>query len=181
MRLELERCVVRSFRKSDAASLAGNADNRKVWRNLRDRMPFPYRLEHARDFIAMATRAEPETSFAIAVEGTAVGSVGLVLQDDIHRFTAEIGYWLGEPFWGRGITSDAVAATTLWAIETFSLTRVFAVPFTTNAASCRVLEKAGFELEGTMRRSALKDGVLEDQFLYAFVPEPPPAVRVESA
>jgi len=83
--------------------------------------------------------------------------------------SAEIGYWLGEFYWGRGIASEALAAVTAYAIEKHQLTRVFAVPFAWNTASCRVLEKAGYVLEARLRRSAVKDGKLTDQFQYAFI------------
>jgi RimJ/RimL family protein N-acetyltransferase len=112
----------------------------------------------------------PETFFAIAVGGEAVGGIGYVLQHDVERVSAEVGYWIGEPLWGRGITSEALAAVTRYAIEQHQLTRLFAVPFAYNAASCRVLEKAGYVLEGRLRRSAIKDGKVVDQFQYAYVP-----------
>jgi len=116
----------------------------------------------------MARAMEPETFFAIAVEGKAVGGIGYVLKPDVERVSAEIGYWLGEEFWGRGIMTEAVRAVTKYAIEHHRLTRVFAVPYEWNAASCRVLEKAGYAMEGRMRRSAIKDGRVIDQFLHAF-------------
>ena len=112
----------------------------------------------------------PETFFAIAVGGEAVGGIGYVLQQDVERVSAEVGYWLGEPFWGRGITPEALAAVTRYAIEQHQLTRLFAVPFAYNTASCRVLEKAGYVVEGRLRRSAIKDGQVVDQLQYAYVP-----------
>ena len=111
----------------------------------------------------------PETFFAIAVGGEAVGGIGFVLQQDVERVSAEIGYWLGEAFWGRGIVTEALAAVTRYAIEQHQLTRVFAVPFAYNAPSCRVLEKAGYVLEARLRRSAIKDGTVVDQLQYAFI------------
>ena len=114
-------------------------------------------------------QAHPETAFAIVVEGEAVGGIGFMLQHDVDRASAEIGYWLGEPFWGRGIATDALVAMTRHATEAHGLTRVFAVPFAHNTASCRVLEKAGYVLEGRLRRSAIKDGRILDQLQYAFI------------
>jgi RimJ/RimL family protein N-acetyltransferase len=108
-------------------------------------------------------------SFAIVVDEEAVGGIGFMPNQDIERVSAEIGYWLGEPLWGRGICTEAVRAVTQYAIEQHGLTRIYAVPFTHNVASCRVLEKAGYVREAHMRRSAIKDGVIRDQFLYAFV------------
>ena len=124
----------------------------------------------------------PETTFAIAVAGDAVGSVGFVLRQDVERVSAEIGYWLAEPFWGRGIATDALGAVTEYAVATHELTRVYALPFAWNVASCRVLEKAGYQLEARLRRSAIKNGVITDQMQYAFiVPETDTTQRERSA
>jgi ribosomal-protein-alanine N-acetyltransferase len=170
MRLILQACEVRSWRASDLDSLVKHADNRNIWINLRDRFPHPYTRRDGQRFIRSMRESSPETAFAIAVEGAAVGGIGFVLQQDVERVSAEIGYWLGEPFWGRGITTQAVAAVTRYAIETHGLTRLFAVPFAYNVASCRVLQKAGYVLEALLRRSAIKDGRLVDQSQYAFIP-----------
>jgi RimJ/RimL family protein N-acetyltransferase len=167
--MTLRACEVRSWRASDVPSLVAHANNRRIWINLRDRFPYPYTLQDGRSFIRAARTMEPETFFAIAVEGAAVGGVGLALQPDVERISAEVGYWLGEPLWGRGITTDAVSAITRHGIEQLGLTRLFALPFARNTASCRVLEKAGSVLEGRLRRSAIKDGVILDQLQYAFV------------
>jgi len=118
-----------------------------------------------------AVRAsEPQTSFAIAVDEKAVGGIGFRLQSDVDRVSAEIGYWLSEPFWGRGIVTEALGAVTKYAIERHGLTRVYALPFATHTASCRVLEKAGYTLEARLRRSAIKNGVVCDQIQYAYIP-----------
>ncbi len=169
MKLELKYCTVRSYRLEDAESLAQNANNRAIWKNLRDGFPNPYSVENGRAFIEHALSTQIETNFAICVDDKAVGGIGFVLHSDIERIGAEIGYWLGEPYWGRGIVSEALAAVTQYAIQTHNLYRVFAVPFAHNKGSVRVLEKAGFTLEGRMRKSALKDGEVLDQLLYAFV------------
>ena len=137
--------------------------------NLRDAFPHPYRQHHARDYIRTTLDRRPETSFAIAVDGEAAGGIGYVLHPDVERVSAEIGYWLGEAFWGRGIATEAVRAVTPYAMATHSLTRVYAVPFAWNVASCRVLEKAGYVLEARLRNSAIKDGRLTDQLQYAFI------------
>jgi ribosomal-protein-alanine N-acetyltransferase len=155
---------------SDVDSLARHANNHKIWMNLRDAFPHPYEKHHARDYIRSMIQREPQTNLAIAVEGEAVGGVGFVLHTDVERVSAEIGYWLAEPFWGRGIVTEALTAVTRHAIETHGLTRVYALPFAWNAASCRVLEKAGYVLEARLRRSAIKNGELTDQMQYAFIP-----------
>jgi RimJ/RimL family protein N-acetyltransferase len=170
MRLDLGRCTVRSWREEDATSLARYANNRNVWINLRDRFPHPYSLQDAEAFIGRALAMDPETVFAIAVEGEAVGGIGFGLQQDVERVAAEIGYWLGEPLWNRGIMTAALVAVTEHAISAHGLTRVYALPFEWNDASVRVLEKAGYLREARLRRSAVKDGRVIDQFLYAYVP-----------
>jgi RimJ/RimL family protein N-acetyltransferase len=160
---------VRSWRKSDADPIAAYADNRKIWLNLRDAFPHPYTLGDAEAFIGAALEARPETRFAIAVEDRAVGSIAFSLHGDVERVSAEIGYWLAEPFWGRGIATEAVRALTAHAVAEHGLTRVYAVPFEWNVASHRVLDKAGYALEARLRRSAVKDGRVIDQLLYAWV------------
>lgn len=169
MKLTLRCCEVRSWRTDDLASLVKHADNRNVWINLRDRFPHPYTKREGREFLRAMQAQRPETAFAIAVNGEAVGGIGFVMLADVERVSAEIGYWLGEPFWGRGIASEALIAVTRYAIDTHGLTRVFAVPFAWNQASCRVLEKAGYVLEGRLRQSAIKDGRITDQLQYAFI------------
>ncbi|MBI4503210.1 MAG: GNAT family N-acetyltransferase [Gemmatimonadetes bacterium] len=170
MQLDLPLGVVRSYRTDDIDSLATHANNRKIWLGLRDAFPYPYGKEDARAFIERSLAMRPETFFAIALDSHAVGGIGFRLHQDVERVSAELGYWLGEPFWGRGITTEAVRAVTSYAIDQHQLTRVYAVPYEWNLGSCRVLEKAGYQLEGRMRRSAIKDGRVVDQFLYARVP-----------
>ena len=169
MLLPLSTCTVRSWQLSDATSLVANANNRKIWINLRDRFPHPYTEKDARFFLRSIRDMDEETFFAIAVGDAAVGGIGFRLQADVERVSAEIGYWLGEPFWGRGIATEAVVAVTRYAIERHKLTRVFALPFASNVASCRVLEKAGYSIEGRLRQSAIKDGIVLDQLQYAFI------------
>jgi RimJ/RimL family protein N-acetyltransferase len=169
MELTLKSCDVRSWRMGDADALARHANNRKIWLNLRDAFPHPYTIHDARNFIKALRNRTPETTFAIAVNGEAAGSVGFVLRPDVERVSAEIGYWLAEPFWGRGIVTEALAAVTDYAIATHKLTRIYALPFAWNTASCRVLEKAGYVLEARLRRSAIKNGLITDQMQYAFV------------
>jgi ribosomal-protein-alanine N-acetyltransferase len=179
MQLTLKSCEVRSWRTTDSEPLARHADNRTIWLNLRDAFPHPYTAHDAREFIKSVRHRSPETTFAIAVDGEAVGSVGFVLRHDVERVSAEIGYWLAEPFWGRGIATEALIAATDYAITTHQLTRIYALPFAWNAASCRVLEKAGYMLEGTLRRSAIKNGVITDQMQYAFVVPAPLSLNVD--
>jgi ribosomal-protein-alanine N-acetyltransferase len=169
MLIHLEKCDVRSYRESDADSLPFHANNRKVWMNLRDGFPHPYSRNDAEAFIKMALENKPETHFAIAVNGQAVGGIGFSLHTDVERLSAEIGYWLGEAFWNLGITTEALRAVTRYAIQEHNLARLYAVPYEWNPASFRVLENAGYVLEGRMRRSVIKDGKIIDQLLYAYI------------
>ena len=169
MTLNLETCTVRSWRADDVASLVAHANNRKIWINLRDRFPHPYTKSDGQAFIRASRKMQPESNFAISLGGPAMGGIGFHLQSDVDRVSAEIGYWLGEPFWGRGIAAEALAAVTRYAVDAHGLTRLFALPFAYNAASCRVLEKAGYALEARLRRSAIKNGAIVDQFQYAYV------------
>ena len=171
MRRRIGGYWLRDWQEEDAPALAAHADNRKIWSNLRDQFPHPYRLEHAREFIRRAGEASPRTVFAIATDDEAIGSIGLMPGRDVHRFTAELGYWLAEPYWGRGIVTMAVQAAVLYAFEELGLRRVYAEPYATNPASARVLEKAGFRLEGRLRASVFKEGRVLDQLLYAIVRE----------
>lgn len=167
MEMRAPQCVVRSYRLSDAPSLARHGNNRKVWLNLRDRFPHPYEEAGCVEYITRGLQSSVETNFAIDVGGPAIGGISLHLGADIERVGAEIGYWIGEEFWGRGIATAAIKLVTAYGLGDLGLLRVFAVPFTTNAASCRALEKAGYRLEGTLRRSAIKDGEVHDQRMYA--------------
>ncbi len=167
--LTLRSCGVRSWRERDLPSLVTQANNRNVWRNLRDRFPHPYSEADGRAFLRLARDLKPETLFAITVADQAVGGIGYLLQNDVDRVSAEVGYWLGESFWGRGIVTEALSAVTEHAASAHGLTRLFALPFADNAASCRVLEKVGYVLEARLRRSAIKDGTIVDQFQYAFI------------
>jgi RimJ/RimL family protein N-acetyltransferase len=167
--LKLQSCVIRPWILDDAAAIQRYANSRKIWSNLRDLFPHPYSLEDARRFLGFVAKEEPRTTFAIANETEAIGCMGLRLGSDVHRKTAELGYWLGEPFWGRGIMTEAVAEFTRWALKHFDLQRIFAQPFADNTASARVLEKAGFVCEGRMRANVFKDGKVLDSLLYAFV------------
>jgi ribosomal-protein-alanine N-acetyltransferase len=169
MELRAPECAVRDFRPEDAASLARHGTNRRIWLNLRDRFPHPYTEAGASAYIAFVLSHPEHTSWVIDVGGEAVGGIALHPREDIERIGAEIGYWLGEAHWGKGVATAAIRLVTDHAFNERSLIRVFAIPFTANAASCRALEKAGYQREGIMRKSAIKDGQVLDQFLYAAV------------
>jgi ribosomal-protein-alanine N-acetyltransferase len=167
VKIACHQCLLRPLVAADAGSLAGHANDYDVWRNLRDRFPHPYTTADAEMYIAHVASRPVVTSFGIVVDHEAIGSISLMLGDDIARRSAEVGYWIGRAFWGRGIMVEALVATTRYAFDQLSLTRVFAVPFATTNRSARVLEKAGYVQEGVMRRSAVKEGKVLDQLLYA--------------
>jgi ribosomal-protein-alanine N-acetyltransferase len=167
MRIDCGPCIVRPYRPDDTPAIAREANNRKVAANMRDLFPHPYTEADAEGWVAHATSEEPMRNFAIEVGGAYAGGIGLKLEGDIDRVSAELGYWLGERFWGRGIATAAIRGFVPWAFGAFQLERIYATPFMANAASARVLEKASFNREGVMRRAAIKDGVVIDLPLYA--------------
>jgi RimJ/RimL family protein N-acetyltransferase len=169
MLLDLGDVKLRSWQKDDLKALVRHANNPKIAANLRDQFPHPYTRRDGIDYLEYAQTREPECSFAIEYGGEAAGGVGFMIGRDIARMSAEMGYWLSEELWGRGIATRAVTAMSEWAFENYNLTRVFAMAFAHNTASIRVLEKAGFEREGLLRRSAIKNGVVLDQILFAKV------------
>jgi ribosomal-protein-alanine N-acetyltransferase len=160
-------CTVRHWRMVDAEALVRHANNINVARQLRDRFPYPYSRAHAHAFLKSATDASEPSNLAIEVDGEAVGAIGYVAGTDVERFSAEIGYWLGEPYWGRGIATQALVLLTAHVFSRLNLLRLFAVPFVDNAGSTRVLEKAGYTREAILRSSSVKDGQPRDQALYA--------------
>jgi [ribosomal protein S5]-alanine N-acetyltransferase len=167
VRLVLERCTIRPWRIDDAESVAKHANNRKVWLAVRDLFPHPYTIQDAHEFLQRATSEQPTTRFCVEVNGAAIGGIGVHPGQDVHRHTATVGYWLGEEFWGRGIMTEAVTAVTNFSFENFALRRISAEVFANNPASARVLEKAGFVLEGRLKNNVIKDEKLLDSLLYA--------------
>lgn len=167
MRLQLPSCTIRPWAESDAEPLQRQANNRAVSIHLRDRFPYPYGPEQARTFLGWVTKQASPTVWAIEVNGEAAGGIGIELHTDIERVSAEIGYWLGQPYWGRGIATEALRAVTAEAFARFEITRLYAVPFADHRASVRVLEKCGYVREGHMRQSAIKEGKIRDQLLFA--------------
>jgi [ribosomal protein S5]-alanine N-acetyltransferase len=167
--LEGERCRVRPWRIDDAASLVEHANSINVARYLRDRFPHPYTSKDARRFLAHASLDAEAGNLAIEVHGAAVGGIGYVAGNDVERFSAEIGYWLGEALWGRGIVTDALKLVTIDAFDRLNFLRLFALPFADNLGSIRVLDKAGYVREGLLRSSSVKYGLPKDQVMYAKV------------
>jgi RimJ/RimL family protein N-acetyltransferase len=167
MEIRLARCTLRPWRRGDEEALVRGANNREVWRNLRDLFPHPYTLADARAWIERCVGLDPPRGFAIEVRGEACGSIGVFTLEDVHRRTAEIGYWLAEKEWGRGIMTEAVAAMTERAFRELDVVRIQAAVFEWNPASMRVLEKCGYVREAWLRKSVWKDGQLIDSAMYA--------------
>ena len=162
-------CVLRPWRSEDLESLVRHADNANVSRGLRDRFPYPYTRSAGEWFLADVQQEHDDWRLAIEVEGEAVGGAGINPGQDVHRVSGEVGYWLGEAYWGRGIVPAALRALVPAAMDHFKLTRVAAGVYSNNPRSMRVLEKAGFECEGVQRAAVLKRGELLDLVVYAVV------------
>ncbi len=158
---------IRAWRPSEAGHLARMANNSNIAKMLTDSFPSPYSLSHAEAFIEKAGQDLPPRLFAIDLDGQAVGAIGLHPQGDIFRRNIELGYWLAEEFWGRGIASGAVALAVGHAFAQFDIDRVFARPFGNNIGSQKVLEKNGFALEARFEKTLLKNGELHDELVYA--------------
>ena len=169
MRLDCGQCIVRHWSRADRDSLLENADNRNVWRNLGERFPHPYTGEDADGWFSLLEGMADPSHWAIEVDGVAVGGVGVDPGELEYARSGRFGYWLGESYWGRGIMTDVARAASDFALQHFGLVRLEAPVFEWNPASMRVLEKAGFEREGVLRRSVFKDGEIIDAVLYAKV------------
>ena len=167
MEVRLERCTLRPWRRGDEEDLVRGANDREVWRNLRDMFPHPYTLADAKEWIGRCLASDPPRGLAIEVDGAASGSIGVFPGEDVHRRSAEIGYWIARPHWGRGIATEAVAAMTERTFRETEIERIHAAVFEWNPASMRVLEKCGYVREGWLRKSVWKDGRLIDSALYA--------------
>ena len=169
MEFHLEKCQLRELRETDAEAIVQHANNRKIWRNLRDRFPNPYSLTDSHQWIEITASEIPQTTFAIVVNGEVSGGIGLIVGDDVYFRTAEIGYWLGEEHWGKGIIPEVVNAVAEYGFEQLKLLRIWAQVFAWNPASMRVLEKCGFSNEGILRQAVFKDGTAIDAVRYALI------------
>lgn len=163
--------ALRTWKIEDAADIAIEINNKKILDNLRDGIPYPYTPSDAEDFIRATLNAEEggQYAWAITVDDRAIGSIGLFRKDNIHSRTAEMGYWIAEPYWGEGIVTAAVKEACDYIFGNTDIIRIFAEPFSHNKASCRVLEKAGFTFEGTLRKNAVKNGEVIDMKMYAII------------
>lgn len=168
------KCQIRKWKLSDAADLASALNNEKVLNYLRDGLPYPYTQKDAQHYINSILSSNPNETFAYAidVDGKAVGSIGAFRQGNIHFRTAELGYYLAEDYWGKGIMTQAVKQLCQKLFAETDILRIFAEPFAYNIGSRRVLEKAGFQLEGILKRNAVKNGRVLDMAMYALTKEP---------
>jgi ribosomal-protein-alanine N-acetyltransferase len=167
MPLVLERCTVRPWRMEDAPALPKHASNRKIWLGLQDRFPHPYTIDDAKEFLQGATTQQPATGFCIEIAGEVSGGIGLRIGRDVHQHVGQLGYWLGEPFWGHGVMSEVIGAFTDFCFNNFPLHRIYAELYANNPASARVLEKNGFVFEGRLKNNIFKDGQILDSLIYA--------------
>jgi len=164
-------CKIRAWRLEDADALADILNNKKIQDNLRDGIPFPYKVEDAKEFITTVIHAPKDSMyvFAIILEDQPIGSIGVFRKDNIHSRTAEMGYYVAESCWGKGIGTSAVKQVCNYVFEATDIIRIFSEPFAYNKASCRILEKAGFQYEGTLRKNAVKNEVVLDMNLYSII------------
>lgn len=164
-------CKIRKWRLSDAADLALAISNKKILDNLRDGLPYPYTEQDGVDYIsAMLSADKDETfAFAVTVDGKVAGSIGVFRQENIHRQTGELGYYIAEEYWGKGMMSEAVKQICEYVFSNSDIIRIYAEPFAYNTASCRVLEKAGFQYEGTLRDNAVKNGNVVDMKMFSLL------------
>jgi RimJ/RimL family protein N-acetyltransferase len=162
----MSKIILRPWRKEDAQQLAAIANNRNVWLNVRDRFPHPYTVMDAMQWIAKESSSNPITNFAVIYDGKIAGSAGLLLKDDIYKKNIEVGYFVGEHFWNKGIASEAVRLLCEYAIKHFDVVRLYAEVFAHNPASMKVLEKNGFMLESIRRSAVIKDNVVMDDHVF---------------
>ena len=162
---------LREWKLNDAQNLALAINNKKVLDNLRDGIPYPYTEQDGKDFITAMLSADKNSTFAFAIEieGKVVGSIAVFRQNNIHFKTAELGYYLAEEYWGKGIMTEVVKQVCKCVFDNSDIIRIYAEPFAHNIGSCRVLEKAGFQFEGLLRANAVKNGAIIDMKMYALI------------
>jgi RimJ/RimL family protein N-acetyltransferase len=172
MEILFEGVILRPWSITDAGELAIIADNKKVADNLRDGFPNPYSLKDAIDWLNLILpENQPPRFFAIVADNKLVGSIGIVTKSDIYRKNFEIGYFLAEEHWGKGIATRAIKAVTSYGFKDFDVVRIYAEPFADNPGSRRALEKAGYTLEAILHRNVIKNGIIKDSCIYSVLKE----------
>lgn len=166
-------CTIRGWQLEDAADLAKVINNKKIQDNLRDGIPYPYTKADAEEFITAMRLADQNQTYAFAIiaDGRVIGSIGVFRCENIHFRSAEMGCYIAEDYWGRGIGTNVVKQVSAYIFAHTDIIRIFAEPFAQNQASCRILEKAGFQLEGLLRKNAVKNGRILDMKMYALIKE----------
>lgn len=158
--------TIRQWVADDLNNLVLYANNKNVWNNLRNYFPSPYTEEDAKIWLEKVATDSPIVNLAIDVDGQAIGGIGLILNADVYVYSAEIGYWIGEPFWNQGIATEAIRQMIEYCNYYFDIVRIYAEVFETNKASMRALEKNGFYLEGVRRKAVYKNAVLMDDYIW---------------
>ena len=166
MKIKLSKSVIRNFKMSDKKSIAKHANNRKIWLNVRNAFPHPYTETNAEQWISSILEEKVKTKFAIAVDGKAIGGIGVETKGDVYFQTMEFGYWIGEEYWDRGIITEAIQAVSDYVFEKFDIIRLEAHVYHWNISSMRVLEKVGFEKEAILKKRIFKDGKYVDEHIY---------------
>ncbi len=161
------KIILRSLKDDDQEALALLANNKKVWDNVRDMLPYSYTMDDAIFFINLTNQENPQVTFAIEYDGAFCGMIGLIPQKDVYRNTAEIGYWLGEPFWNKGITTTAVKLITDYGFNELNFIRIHSGIFEYNIASMKVLEKNGYKKDGVFKKNIFKNGKIWDEHRYS--------------
>jgi len=165
----IENISLRAWATSDIDNLVKHANNPNIAKNMTNAFPHPYTQEAGLAFITMANSKKPLSIFALCLNNEAIGGIGMHPQQDIHEKCAELGYWLAEPFWGKGIASKAVLKMIDFSFLNFDIVRLYARPFSSNIGSQKVLEKCGFKLEARLKKSIFKNGVYMDELIYSIV------------
>ena len=158
--------LLRPWKKEDASQLAFIANNKNIWNNLRDRLPHPYTEMDAIQWITHCMKEKPPVNFAVLYNDAVTGSIGLVLKDDVYKKNIEIGYFIGETYWGMGVATEAVKLLLNYIRQNFNVVRIYAEVFEGNTASMCVLQKNGFYLESIRRKAAVKNDVLLDDYVW---------------
>ena len=158
--------TLREWKRSDADALAAIANNKKIWDNVRDLLPFPYTKKDAKEWLELVKKQKTVTTFCIEVDGNLAGSIGVTLKDDVYKKTAEIGYFIAEEYWGKGAATEAIKQMVSYVQKEFDIVRIYAEVFEFNRASMKALEKNGFYLESIRKKAALKNNMIVDDYVW---------------
>ena len=158
--------TLREWKRSDADALAAIANNKKIWDNVRDLLPYPYTKKDAKEWLELVKKQKTVTTFCIEVDGKPGGSIGVTLKDDVYKKTAEIGYFIAEEYWGKGAATEAIKQMVSFVQKEFDIVRIYAEVFEFNRASMKALEKNGFYLESIRKKAAFKNNMIVDDYVW---------------